>query len=255
MGWLGGGGSPAYVPTDFANLKYWHDISQLTGYSNGEEVLTIPDLSGNGMDLTTTPGLGGIYTENFHGSIPGLLMDGTKIYVPAGGKPAWDWKHQGSSTTFWIVQSSVDNTSHILFDSGPGASSSFVGRLTTFRTTSPGSNPGSFGDTARASGGTQIFSNIFPDENTIPKDELHLIMCRYEVGVGQEIYVDNVLKRSVAQSNAPTITTSTSNPRFYGRSGPLNCFNGITLGDFGYDRALTDDEVNKVVGGFNYGLL
>lgn len=255
-GFGGGGGSPAYIPTDFANLKYWYDISQLTGLSNGEIIIDITDLSGRGIDLTRgAVGVEGIYTTNFHNGLPAMAMDGTKVYIPDGGKAEWDWMHQGSSTIFWLVQSSLDNADNILFESGPIASASNVGRTIRFRTTSPGSNPGGFTDLARASGGSQIFSNTLPNENTAPKDEILLIVSRYEVGVKHELFINNVLVREVAQNNAPTVTTSTLDPRFFGRAASaLGRFNGYFLEGFGYNRVLTLEEIQQLVGGYGYGL-
>lgn len=247
----GGGGSPV-LPTDIPNLMYWYDMKQEV-YANDALVNLVTDRSGNGRNISQSSDVRkATFKTNILNTHPVLRFGGTRYYSPVGGKPDIDWMHQGDSTIFWVVKSNADDIQHYLFDS-LNSTANNIGRQMSFSIISSGVN-GSFRDFVAAGGGNIVYNNLLPTANSTPKDVWLVIVCRFEQALtiaNSTIHVDNVLQGSATDVSAVSVATCSVTPVWFIRSTLVNGLNGDFAEGFGYNRALTDDEIASLVGGIN----
>jgi len=101
---------PAWVPTDIAGCKLWLDVSQITGLSNGDDISSMTDLSGNSNNLAQrTVSQNPHYTTNAINSLP--VMRGT-----AAASSTWDvpWTYSSPCTFFYVGRKNSGTAGRIL---------------------------------------------------------------------------------------------------------------------------------------------
>jgi len=78
----GGTTSTPWDPSQLATLEAWYDADAITGVSNGSDIGTWTDSSGNGYTASSYGGA--IYTTNSQNGLPAIVFDGTgnaRIYL------------------------------------------------------------------------------------------------------------------------------------------------------------------------------
>jgi hypothetical protein len=254
--WMGGGSTPdaSFIPTDVSGLQYWYDASQHTGLADGALCPTIPDFSGLVRNLSNgTAGQQAVYKTNIVNGKPVYRFDGNKLY--AINTTNTNFKHQGDSTLFWVINSNTDTESRRLFDSGPILSTANIGRGYGFRTTLA-----TFEDILRGTAGALVYMNTLLAPSPTPKNQWLVLVMRFEQAKTIEestIEVNNVLKGAATQSGAVGAGSAAAGFWFARADGlAATRFNGDVAEWFAYNRALTDDEIRGLVGGIssNYGL-
>lgn len=246
----GGGG---YSPTDFEGLKFWYDISQLTGLNDGDQIPTLVDYSGNGKNITQVTGSRrGIYKVGIQNGKPALLNN-AQLTAYVGTKTDWDWVHQGNSTLFFVWSISVDNAVSTLFDNTGGTSTTFTGRNIYTQTTALLKD-----ECYAGSSGNYVFKGGTLN-NQFPKNVICLTVHRFEQGKDTDDFTidkNGVLLTSIEGTVSPSASTSTASPTWFNRANLTNGFQGYFLESFGYDRALTATEITNLLGRLidNFGL-
>lgn len=71
-------GETIFLPSDIAGLYSWHDISQETGFNDGDTLNPVTDFSGNGIHLNTTST--GIYKTNILNGHPSIRYNGSSQF-------------------------------------------------------------------------------------------------------------------------------------------------------------------------------
>lgn len=80
--WPDAGGGGSWDPSQLATFKAWYDADAITGVSNGSDIGTWSDSSGNGYTASSFGGA--IYTTNSQNGLPAIVYDGTsnaRIYL------------------------------------------------------------------------------------------------------------------------------------------------------------------------------
>lgn len=233
------------LPTDFEGLQFWHDISQHTGLNDGDTIPTLLDFSGNNRSISqVTAGRRGIYKTNILNGLPILRTDGTFTAYQSTTKTDWDWIHQGDTTLIFIFYPKTDGIVGCLFDNG-GTSAANVGRVIEIQATARMRDL-----CVAASSPNDVFSAL-PLINTLPKDQWHMTVHRYEEGASGEDFTlqfNDVLVDDDTGTLSPSANTSTNNPTFFGRQNLTNHINCDYAWGCGFNRALTDNELSRLIG-------
>lgn len=241
-------------PTNFSGLQYWRDISQETGFIDGDVLQTITDRSGNGRHLIEpTLGRRATYKVNIQNGLPGLLFVTGQNYICQNGKTDIDFLHTGASTVIWVVQSLADNIVGTLMDSA-ASSAAKIGRTMRFITNSGNA---AFSDIVYNGTGTTV-GGATTRTGKATKNETHIIVLRYgsgQAGDDYEMYIDNVLVGYSETNSAAVATTASDTPTFFCNTAFGNYFNGYFFEDMAWNRRLTDLELNQLLGTNAYGLL
>lgn len=242
------------LPTDIPNLKFWYDISQLTGLVDGNKIPTLVDYSGNGIDITNAVDASrGVYKENIQNGKPALQCANANHYV--GVKADWNWMHQGDNTLFLVWGTTVDNATGTLFDSAGGTATSLIGRgILTFTLARLQDECYAAGAAGEYVHRAQSISNSFP------KNTIVVTVHRYEEGkTGDDFTIDKNGNLFISNQGvlSPSVSDSSQLPVWFRRSNLFNNgFSGNFLEGFGYDRALTTTEISRLLGTLttSYGL-
>lgn len=252
-----GGGSveAGLLPNEVSGLSYWFDTSQITSselvggsLSDGAEVSALIDKSGNGATLT--PGSSfkrPTYETNELNGNPVLRFVPSDNLVGANTK--YDFLHQGNTTVFFVIKTTSTGGQN-LFDDTNGESSTSVGRAISISTTSRIADK-SFAGTS----GQNVF-NSTSGNGAISANNWHIVVIRYsqnQYGSDHELYIDGNLIVSSQGTLTPSANTAFTTPKFFSNGTGTNGFSGDVAEFFGYNRALTDEEIYQISGGLNWG--
>lgn len=242
-------GRTLYLPTDFNNLEYWYDATQIEGLSDGAEIVSLTDVSGNNKTLTP---LSTLRRPTFHLNVlngyPVIRFATSDNLV--GVKADFDFMHQGDSTIFWVIKPTDNASIRYLFSASENSSAN-IGRTIRYATSNE------FNDFCYAGTGAQDVFSISTTNDAVPVNEWAIIVTRYEhgkVGDDAELFINNNAILTDQGTLNPSLLTSTVNPTFFSLASGSANFIGDVATFFGYSRALTNDEINKIVGGLNFGL-
>lgn len=239
------------TPVDLSNLEFWYSIPKLTGLVEGNLITTITDFSGRGKHLSLQAGrTRGTYKENIINGFPSMLTAGATGYVPPNGNSDTDFLHQGDNTTIWLFKT-TSTAYHTLFDSS-NFSTSNIGRRIDLN------NSNAFSDIIY-NGTTTVYNNpmvahytfgIYPDNWMIVVTKLEQVKS-LENGT---VEVNGVLRCNASITGELPQVTATQPGTFFYRSGNgarMHFVEGI-----GYSRALSDIELNRIIGGIksNYNI-
>ncbi len=243
------GSQGSYNPTDFQNLEYWYDASQLTGLTDGQEIVSLEDFSGNNKTLTPlSAARRPTYETNEINGLPIIRIALSKNLV--GIKSDFNFLHQGNSTMFWLIKPTSNASTAFLFSSSENSTTN-VGRTVRYITGLE------FNDGVQAGTVSQTVFNFTTATDAIPVNEWSLVVVRYERGKSgddAELFIDNDLILTNQGTLVPSALTSSVNPTFFTAASGANGFVGDVATWFGYSRALTNDEINKIVGGLDFGV-
>lgn len=242
-----GGGSPEYLPTDFSGLKFWFDVTQETGYANNDPVSQPLDFSGNNVVINNTGNGRPFYQTAIEYGLPGFKFDGTNDWWN-GSKADFDFMHKGSNTLFFVLKLSTNLATQTLFDS-MNSTIANIGRRIRFNYSAPRFRLQDMLGNSSVDGIYNVESGLNLVDN-VP----YVICLRFESEKSYEIYINNVLVATTAVSLIPSASESTNLPRIGNNNAGTVRFSGWLFEFFGYDRALSYDEIAKLTGGEKYSL-
>jgi hypothetical protein len=163
-------------------------------------------------------------------------------------KTDWDFLHQGSHTLIWVAKNDVDNAT-VTF---------FTNCLTSSGTTRKGINIFYAATQAvrvhvhNGSGTALLFSTIGAN-NMVPAGSFHLVVSRFELGVGHTLEVNNVSAGSSSQVGSPTADTADANPIFGANTAQSASFCPMDLAYLaGFNTAISEAAINDLTGGLDF---
>lgn len=241
-----------FLPTHFDNLERWLEPGLQTGLNDNDSVDQVTDHSGNGKHITASGANRGIYKTNIINGRAILRLDGTRRYNSINGSSDDNFKHQGDFTIIKLVYLNVDDSTHTFFDSGITNASS-TGFLSQFKLITSGVTGGYQTLVANGTGTYLVERNLerTSDGRPCPKNTWILMTERFEQAKTREHFTcetENLLRGRSTKSGSPSAGASTAAPAWFSTTA------GTAKGNFDlaflaeYSRALTDDELNKLIG-------
>lgn len=240
--WLNSGGGGSYLPTDFPGLQWWYDASQLTGLDDNDPAMPITDYSGNGYNMS--PSNPPTYKTNIVNGLPALLFNGTTNAASPGVRNA-NFLHEGDFTLIFVINPSSITETRYLIDTN-GNSTTFKGVRVIIQNN---------GRVSLAIGnGTSNVVDMSTLNGAIPVNQTSIIVLKCEGNV-YTIEVNNVLQATSNLVNARVSGDSIYVTLFFRQSNSaLLYYSGYAAEWMAYNRALTETELNQLIGGLPYGL-
>jgi hypothetical protein len=240
--------SPLAIPS----CKYLYDVSQLVGLNDNDLVASMTDTSGNGNTLTPSAvGLKPVYKTNIINGLPVLRFPNAGFCnLKSTNKAAFDFLHTGESTTFWVIRPTANAADKPLFSSNAAGVTTNVGRYTTIKAGNE------FADLVTYGTAGQYVFNLLTANDEMTLNDWHLVVTRHKKGQvypDSEMYIDNKAPKVTNTANAHSLLTSTADPTFFANSGITTYFEGDVAMWGGYDRYLTNTEINQLIGGAAFG--
>lgn len=238
----------SFLPTNFANLQYWYDASQMN-LANDANVTTCPDFSGNNNTLTPSSGsLHPTFKTNVDG-YPAILF-GNFDNLKSTNKAAFDFLHTGESTTFWLIKPTANAADKPLFSSNAAGTTTQIGRYTAIKAGDEYEDLVTF-----ASAGNYVF-RFLTTTDQVPLNTWHLIVCRHKknaVNPSSELFIKNNSVLVTNTANDHSALTSTADPHFFIHSSLTTFYEGYVRTWGAFSRYLTNTELNQLFGGANFG--
>ena len=249
--WQFMGGVDGSIPSSVPGLQFWFAAWKETAYADAAEVNSPTDFSGNGVVMTSPSGVRRpLYKTNIINGQPVFRFDGTNDCWQ-GTKANFDFLHTGSNTLFFIVKQSVSSSAY-LYDSSNGVSPTNIGRTIRMLGTN-----GNYVDNGYAGSTPNDVWAIQSPNGTLPVGDWSIIVNRYtqgNTGDDFENWIDSEPRITDQGTLSPSASTSTGLPTIGATSGLGNPLNGDLAEVFAYNRALTNTEINQLVGGLSFGL-
>lgn len=246
----GGGGQ--YEPTDFTGLRFWIAARKEEGYNNEDPVGSPTDFSGLNVSVSITATQRPLFMTNIANGNPSYKFDGSNDWWN-GLKTDFDFLHQGDSTVIWLVQLTSNTITQPIFDSC-STSKANTGRYMRF-----------YFDGTRMRWNDACCAGSSPNDVFDPNPSAIyaisvtntplLVVARYKQGSDGDDY--NVQQNNINIGTdqgtlSPSESTSTSNPRIGANNAGNSRFSGHLFESIMYDRYLTDEELQKLIGGLSY---
>lgn len=244
-GFGGGGGSPAYVPTDFTGLQWWYS-PELESYANDAQVSPMTDRGGNAITLTQGTAANRPLFKTSVDGFKAILFDGSNDSLSTTDLS--NFFHEGDFTYIALQKPSDITNSRIFLDTN-GTSSTAKGAY--FRVENNGKI------TVRIGNGTANVYDISSNNGAIAQDTWNLVVIRNKTDASAadlQVYVNNILvAQQAAPSNAYGVGANALGGTVHGRnSANTQRYFGYYRDWMAYNRGLTDLELNQLLGGLNY---
>jgi hypothetical protein len=244
----GNSGNRVYLPTDFPNLEYWYDTTQM-GLANDANVTSCPDFSGNGRTLA--PSSGSLH-PTFKTDVDGYpaIQFGNFDNLTSSNKAAFDFLHTGPSTTWWLIKATANAADKPLFSSCGAGVTTQVGRYTAVKAGDEFEDAVVFG-----TAGNYVF-RFLTTTDVLPLNDWRLIVVRHEknpVNPGSELFIKNTPPLVTNTANNHSALTSTANPFFFINSTLVTFFDGYVREWGAFSRRLSNTELTQLFGGANFG--
>lgn len=243
-----GGGDFKSIVKSIPNLRFWFSAPYEVKI-DGDLIGTPVDQSGNGVTITSpADARRPTFKTNIINGKPVYRFDGTTDCWQ-GIKTDFDFLHQGSNTVIVVFIHRAAETAVIFSNC---VDSNNIGRVIRSAGALGFFTDGCFA----ASPGNDIFS-IQSANGTLPINNAHIVVVRYDRGKvaadDYEGYIDNLPAIPDSGTINPSAATSTNIPTIGAHSSFANRLNGDIADLMAFDRALTNEEINKIVGGLNFG--
>jgi hypothetical protein len=238
-----GSGAQYSIP----NLEYYYDASLLTGLTDGQEIISLPDFSGKNKTLNPlSAARRPTYETSEINGLPVIRFANTDNLV--GVKTDFDFMHQGSNTIFFLIRPSDNASTRYLFSSSENSQTN-IGRTIRYLTN------GVYNDAVHnTTSGQTVFTFTTPN-GEVANNAWSLIVVRYERNKtldDAELFTNNFVAQTNQGTLSPSASTSSVNPTFFSLASGGSSFQGDAALWFGYSRALSNDEINRIVGGLGF---